>query len=500
MIFPRIVSHRFPPPVWSLLVSTPVFDSTAATFHDAPETRAAIEAILGRLEAAQSGIDGARPAAPGGRENLQGWIDRSADAKGRGPIFPYVGSGIGRGPLVELLDGSVKWDLINGIGVHMFGHSDPGMVRAAIESALSDVAMEGNLQFNAESIAFAELLASEARKGSKLKHVFLTNSGAMANENAIKVCQQKTGGAPRVLAFQDCFMGRTTTMAQIGDSAGGRMGIPLNAQVDYMPFYDPALGSRSTEMAIWHLDQMIARYPGQHSCFIFELVQGEGGFRTAPREFFVPLMERCRAAGIPVWDDEVQTFGRNTEMFMYDTLDLGEYVDVVAIGKMSQACAILFTEEFAPKPGLLSGTFIGSASAFHVGRAALERLRDGGYYGPDGRIAKLHAAFRAQASSLVKRHPEWFPPVPTDFNRTLTEHYGGTGGMCRLTPFGGDRAKIMACLHHLFDEGVIAFLCGHGPYHVRFLPPVGVMEPGQFEPVFEILERAMARTHAETDA
>ena len=56
----------------------------------------------------------------------------------------------------------------------------------------------------------------------------------MANESALKVCQQKTNGAPRVIAFQDCFMGRSTTMAQIGDSAAGRVGIPLNAQVDYM--------------------------------------------------------------------------------------------------------------------------------------------------------------------------------------------------------------------------------------------------------------------------
>ena len=192
--------------------------------------------------------------------------------------------------MVELVDGSVKWDLINGIGVQMFGHSDPDMVRAALESALEDVVMEGNLQFNTRSIEFGELLVEQASRGSRLRHVFLTNSGAMANENALKVCQQRTGGAPRVIAFQDCFMGRTTTMAQIGDSAGGRVGIPLNAQVDYMPFYDPVLGDRSIEMALWHLDQAIARYPGQHSCFIFELVQGEGGFRTAPRKFFVPLM------------------------------------------------------------------------------------------------------------------------------------------------------------------------------------------------------------------
>jgi 4-aminobutyrate aminotransferase-like enzyme len=477
---------------------TKVLDSTAAAaFHADADVRAALDTILARLAAAQSTLDGARPAREGGAETLQSWIERSTAAKGRGPIYPYVGSGIGRGPLVELVDGSVKWDMINGIGVHMFGHSDPGMVRAALEASLGDVIMEGNLQFNGESIAFAELLVAEASRNSKLRHVFVTNSGAMANESALKVCQQKTNGAPRVIAFQDCFMGRSTTMAQIGDSAGGRVGIPLNVQVDYMPFYDPNLGQRSIDMALWHLDKTIARYPGQHSCFIFELVQGEGGFNTAPREFFVALMERCRAAGIPVWDDEVQTFGRNTEMFMFDVLGLGEYIDVVALGKMSQACAVLFTEDFAPKPGLLSGTFIGSSTAFHVGRAALARLRAEGAYGPNGRIAALHAAFREHAAAFIAAHPDWFPPAHDEFGRPLPALFGGSGGMCRLTPFGGDKARIVRALDILFEEGVIAFYCGHGPFHVRFLPPVGVMEPGQWGPVFEILERALARAHAE---
>jgi 4-aminobutyrate aminotransferase-like enzyme len=66
--------------------------------------------------------------------------------------------------------------------------------------------------------------------------------------------------------------------------------------------------------------------------------------------------------------------------------------------------------------------------------------------------------------------------------------------MMRLTPFGGDKDRIGRLLQNLFQDGVIAFLCGHGPYHLRFLPPVGVMEPDHWQPVFEILERSMART------
>ena len=48
----------------------------------------------------------------------------------------------------------------------------------------------------------------------------------------------------------------------------------------------------------------------------------------------------------------------------------------------------------------------------------------------------------------------------------------------------------------MFAEGLIAFICGHDPYHLRFLPPVGVMEPAQFGPVFEVLERSFEKAEA----
>ena len=64
----------------------------------------------------------------------------------------------------------------------------------------------------------------------------------------------------------------------------------------------------------------------------------------------------------------------------------------------------------------------------------------------------------------------------------------------RLTPLGGKKDQLNALLQLLFEEGVIALTCGHGPYHLRLLPPIGVMEPAQFKPVFEVIERALGRT------
>jgi len=328
----------------------------------------AIDSLIGELRDAQSAITDTQPPRDELAESFRDYLDRIASVKGKPALYPYIGSGLGNGPLVQLCDGSVKWDMINGIGVHMFGHSHPELVKAALQAALGDTVMQGNLQFNADSIEFAELLLSEASSSSRIEHCFLTNSGAMANENALKICMHKRGGvAPRVLAFADCFMGRSTTMAQIGDSAAGRVGIPLNTHVDYMPFYDPEHGERSIEYAEYHLQQYIDRYPGQHACFVMELVQGEGGFNVAPREFFAPLMALCRKHGIPVWIDEVQTFGRTESMFYFQQLGLGEYVDVVTIGKMSQVCACLYTSDMNPKPGLLSVLSLGLPSAVGTG-------------------------------------------------------------------------------------------------------------------------------------
>jgi hypothetical protein len=79
------------------------------------------------------------------------------------------------------------------------------------------------------------------------------------------------------------------------------------------------------------------------------------------------------------------------------------------------------------------------------------------------------------------------------FGRESRTFVGGIGGMCRMTPFGGDKDRVMKFLNVLFEEGVMALYCGHGPYHVRMLPAIGVMQPEQWDPVFGIVERAMAR-------
>ena len=463
-----------------------------------PAIAAAVDTIVDRVRAHAERITEPRPGNPDLKVSYDELLERSAKVKGRGLLYPALSSGVGNGALVEMADGSVKWDMITGIGVHFLGHSHPEVVRAQATAALDDTTKHGNLQSGFKAYEFGERLVGLAGRNSRLRHAFLTTSGAMANESALKICYQKHHPASRVIAFEHCFMGRSVTMAQIGDSHAGREGIPLSTQVDYMPFWtheavEAAGGpNRFIDRSLAQLRQYVERYPSQHACFIFELVQGEGGFNVGNRDFFRALMEFCKSHSIAVWDDEIQAFGRTEQMFAYEMYELGEFVDVFCVGKMTQACAVLFTEEYNPRAGLLSGTFTGASVDFAVGNALLDVLEGGDWYGADGGFARHHRAFREQVAALAGRRPEGFPQTPG-----VPDLAGGVGGMMRFTPFGGDKAKITKLCRVAYDEGAIVFYCGHGPYHVRVLPPLPAMRMEDWPRVFEVIERAMTRVAIE---
>lgn len=475
-------------------------ETVGAQLRKSPAVHAALEAIIHEVTAKSAEITDVRPPNPGLKQSYDALMARAAETRGRALLYPYIGSGLGNGALVELSDGSVKWDMICGIGVHYFGHSDTDLIRESLLGSLDDTVKSGNLQSNMDAYEFAETLATEAKKNSRLRYVYVSTSGAMANENALKVCYQKHAPANRVIAFKDCFMGRSITMAQIGDTADYRQGIPLSTLVDYMPFYDAVAAEKMgkakyIEGAVAQLQEYITRYPGQHACFIFEMVQGEGGFNVGDRDFFKALMEVCKANKIAVWDDEVQTFGRTGQMFAYEQFDLGQYVDVFCAGKLTQACVTMFTEEYNPKPGLLSGTFTGEGPSFRVGRRIIERLRDGNYYGDNGMIARHQQAFRTEMGKLMAKFPAHFPSVAA-LGGGGNMLVGGTGGMMRFTPFGGKKDKVAGFCKTAFEHGVVLFYCGHGPYHLRMLPPMGVMKLEDWPRVFACLEKAFAAVPA----
>lgn len=464
--------------------------------HD-ERIHAAFNAIVEQVAEYSAQITDVRPANTDLAVDFEQMLKDAGKIKGRPLMYPSISSGIGNGALVEMADGSVKWDMLTGIGVHFLGHSNPKVIKAQLDAALLDTTKHGNLQTSYDAVTFGEKLIAHASKSSRLAHAFITTSGAMANESAIKVCYQKHAPASRVLAFENCFMGRSVTMAQIGDSAGGRQGVPLSTLVDYVPFWNKdradSMGgaTKFIDYTIERLEKYQSRYAGQISTFIFELVQGEGGFNVSNPDYLKALMEFCRAHRIAVWADEIQTFGRTEQMFAFEYYGLGDFIDVCTVGKMTQACATMYTEEYNPKPGLLSGTFTGATVDFTVGNVLLDELVSNGNYGPSGKFAQHHSEFCKQVDALVTKHPDWFTETPGVDGFT-----GGLGGMMRFTPFGGDKKKVMAACRAAYDEGVVCFYCGHGPFHVRMLPPMLVMKMEDWPRIFACVERALAKVAA----
>jgi acetylornithine aminotransferase len=377
---------------------------------------------------------------------------------------------------VELADGSVKFDMISGIGVHAFGHSDPDLMNAGIDAALEDTVMQGNLQQNVESMELCrELVEMAGSTGAPLKHCFLTTSGATANENALKMLFQARHPANRMIAFANCFSGRTLATSQLTDRAKNRVGMPTVLGVDYVPYYDHKRPRESIERTISRLKEHSQRYPGAHAGMILEPIQGEGGYYAAPADFLVAVCRTLRELKVPIFFDEIQTFGRTTRPFAFQHFGLEEFADVVTVGKMTQVCATLFREELVPQPGLISQTFTGATASICAARSILKRLREGPYFGADGRLMQIHARFA-----------EHFERLHNDCPECISGPWG-LGGMVAFTPGDGSPAQARQVLDELFAAGVIAFSAGAEPTRIRMLPPFGTIKDAQIDTVCEMI-------------
>lgn len=442
-----------------------------------PRLAEAKKLILDAVAEHQAQLTGVRPPNPDLAESFDKVLKDFGRIRGGNLYFPYLSSGIGNGPFVELADGSVKLDMITGIGVHGYGHSHPDLVATGIDAAVCDTVMQGNLQQNTESYDVAKLLTDLAcESGAELKHCFLSTSGAMANENSLKMAFQKNAPANRVIAFSHCFAGRTLALSQVTDKPGNRVGLPDTIAVDYLPFFREDDPQGSTEQAVNHLKYYLNRHPGKYACLWMELVQGEGGYYPGSHEFFAALCATARENNVAVIADEVQTFCRTTRPYAFQHFGIDKMVDLVTIGKISQVCATLYTDEYKPKPGLISQTFTGSTWAILAAKTIVQGLVDRGNFGADGRNAKLHDYFVKGIQAINERFPG-----------SLSGPHG-VGGMVAFTPFGGDFDKAKDMVNRMYHAGLMSFFAGKDPSRVRFLMPLGCVEESHIDLACQIIE------------
>lgn len=402
-----------------------------------------------------------------------------AKLRGRPLYHPYIGSGAGCGPYAEIEDGSVKLDLINGIGIHIMGHSHPKLIETAIRASMSDIIMQGNLQPNAEYVSMSERLVNVASKNSRLRHAWLATCGTMANENALKIARQKNTPAKMIIAFKDAFAGRSTMMAEITDNSAYKVGLPTYNDVLRLPFCSPKSNKSCHEEVLNKLKEYYGTHGKDIACLVFEPMQGEGGFRYGTREFLIPILQFCRDYKIAVWADEVQTFARTGQLFAYETLGIGEYIDICTIAKTIQAGATLYTEEYNPQPGLIAGTFSGSTVSLAVGDEIIRILTEEGFLGPEGKIQKIHNNFVGMLNELAESSC-----------KGLLADADGLGLMVAVTPYDGSKQKTEELIKRLYKNHLIAFSCGKDPYRIRFLIPA-VMEDKDIEVAKRIIEKSV---------
>lgn len=403
-------------------------------------------------------------------------LDELASLRGRAGFYPYLGSGIGRGARAMLADGRWVLDLALGIGVHLFGHGNLDLIETAIRAAASDLVMQGNLLFNREYNLLMKSLLASAPRG--MTHCWLSLTGADANENALKLVRHKRDGRAGIIAFKGCFHGRTSAMAEITDRPDYRIRQPQTFPVRYLPFFDRK-NPRSATVTLEALRDIIAHEGDQMAAMVVELVQGEAGFVTAPREFFVPLFEECHRAALPLWIDEVQTFGRVSELFATDLLNLADYADVITVGKVFQGSAMLFRKEFAPDPGLISGTYSGATVSMAVARRIIEKLKSEDIIGPEGRERQLERLTRLHLERLARAYPGMISGVD------------GVGAMIAFRIGDGALNTTREFIRRCFDAGLVLYHGGHQPACVRLFLPAGVLTDDELGEAFAIMEKCL---------
>lgn len=454
----------------------------AEQFRNDPRVAEARRLLADALCDAQARLDGPHGPVPELVEHYKRLLDRLTSARGAATYFPYLSSGIGRGPLVELADGSVKFDFISGIGVHGLGHSHPQLLDACIDAALEDTVMQGNLQQHPPSLKLCERLLDLAnRRGATLAHCLLSTSGAMANENALKIAFHNRHPADRIFAIDNCFAGRSIATAQLTDRPQYRQGVPTALSVDYLPMVTSHSSMAEMEAGLASMRKSLDRYPGKHAALWLELVAGEGGYYPASPEYVRELCRLARDANVLVIFDEIQTFARLSEPFAFQAFDFDRLADIVTFGKITQVCGTLYQHELKPKGPLLSQTFIASSSSVSAALRVLDLLEAANCFGPTGENVRRHAVYQSRMS-------------------VLTERYAGKAGgpfgcgmMFAFTPSDGSEQNASRMVGMLYEAGLMSFLAGHDPARIRFLPPPGVTSDSDIQTACDIIEDVLKR-------
>lgn len=269
------------------------------------------------------------------------------------------------GSYITDVNGKTYIDLTSGIGVCNLGHK-PLIVKKAIEEQLAEFWHVSNLFTMGEQEHAAKLLAEAAGLGA----VFFANSGAEANEGAIKLARKATGKT-KIITFEQSFHGRTFA----GMSATGQDKIksgfgPMLEKFIYVPFND--IHALSSEM-----DDDVA-------AVMLEIVQGEGGIHVGNSDFLKAVEKLCEKTRALLIIDEIQTgIGRTGRPFAFQHFDLQPDIVTAAkgLGSGLPIGAVIGKESLKEYfgPGSHGSTFGGNPISIASATATMKIIFDDGF-------------------------------------------------------------------------------------------------------------------------
>jgi len=340
-------------------------------------------------------------------------------------------------------EGRAYLDLVGGLAVCNVGHCHPRVVRA-IQEQCAHLIHVSNFYYNRPMVELAERLVAL----TFADRVFFCNSGAEANEGALKLARKvaKDRGHPErheVITMEQSFHGRTLATVTATAQEKYHHGFePLVPGFHYVPFGD--------------LAAVRGAINDKTSAVLVEPIQGEGGVRVPPEGYLGALRQLCDEAAILLILDEVQTgIGRTGSLFAHQGENMVPHVMTVAKGVAGglPMGVLLATEEVAASltPGTHASTFGGNPVAAAAGQAVLSILVD------DGLLEEM--------APVALRFREGLETLARDFSQTVVE-VRGRGLMLGMEMNEPCKPVVMACL----KRGVLVNCTVDRV--LRFIPPL----------------------------
>ncbi len=264
----------------------------------------------------------------------------------------------GKGCHVYDAEGTEYIDLYGGHAVISVGHSHPHYVEALKRQAEKLVFYSNSVQ-NSLQVKLAEKLGRLS--GYDDYQLFLVNSGAEANENAMKLASFHTGKA-RVISFSKAFHGRTSLAVEATDNPKIVALINANDRITFVPFGD--IAAVEAELA-----------KGDVAAVIIEGIQGVGGVNIPSVEFWKALRAACDKYDVVMIADEIQSgYGRSGKFFAHQHSGVRPDMITVAKGIANgfPMSGVLISPKFKPVYGMLGTTFGGNHLACAAAIAVLD--------------------------------------------------------------------------------------------------------------------------------